>query len=773
MPPAECPHTARVATLLADPAGRLDIELARHLTGCEECRRAAASARPARPAPRPARSHFQWWGHTSDPATDDSASDSYSSARPASPVEARPVARAAIPLELGPYFLLDRIDAGGMGEVFRAWHRFLQREDAVKMMRPELTADADAVRRFLREAEAAARLNHPNVVRVFAADHAEVGYYLAMELVPGTNLDKLVRATGPLPVAVACEYVRQAAEGLDHASRAGLVHRDVKPGNLLVTQDRSTVKVADFGLARALAPGLPEAHDGAGTRPGDFLGTTDYMAPEQAADPRAADTRSDIYALGCTLYYLLTGRVPFPGGTLRDKLNRHATELLSPVRAVRADVPAGLDAFISRCTAKQPGDRYQTFAELAAALVSAAPDAPPPRRSRRAWVAGGVLALLVGVVSLALVLTTGRDPEPLPPAPGPVEVVKTPEPPVVKVPEPEPACWVPPPKTDAGSPWVFSGTCWSERRDSIDAIGFMPDGSIHAGRGGGHDGSDTGFWERWPPGAGGRPTHSGRPVGARSYDFPLLISPGGYYHTKLFQRYEPVTLQRQKPLSSDMKDVDTGSCDNLGSLFEIGDGKSLIGDAAPWDIAKRNLRLVVRWDAKTGAVDAGWKVESAYQLADVSADRTGTVVATGTREGRLRVLRAKPEAGREWAAPNGPDGRPDPVYAVALSLDGKTMYSAHKDTRAVLVWDSANGAPLRELPIDWAANRLVVSPDGRWLAAVGYGATVWDLRAGPPRAYTLASWPSGGEWNRVVFNPESTRLAVGGKPGVVWLWNLK
>ena len=766
MPPTACPYTPRAAEL-ADPGARLDVELARHLSVCEDCRRAAAEARRAPPVDRNMGStQFRWFVPSSQPGTDGSASQA----------EELPDDRA-VPLELGPYFLLDRIDAGGMGQVFRAWHRFLQREDAVKTLRPELTADPDAVRRFLREAEAVARHRHPNVVQVFAADRAENGYYLAMELVPGTDLEKLVRVAGPLPVAVACEYVRQAAAGLEHASKAGLVHRDVKPANLLVTEDRSTVKVADFGLARALAQG---ADGGAGTRTGAFLGTTDYMAPEQAADPRAADTRSDVYALGCTLYFLLTGRVPFPGGTLRDKLNRHATEPLPSVRAARADAPAGLDAIVARSTAKRPEDRFQSFAELAAAMAEVAnPPSPadpisPPKRKlwRRVWVAGAVLAL-AGVVAVVIMRDRGTNApqqDQSVPGPGPAESVKkAPEPPVPKVPEPEPP--VPLPKTVAGSPWAFSGTCWSERKDAVVAVGFMPDGSVHAGRAGGQGGSDTGFWERWPATAGGRPTHSGRPTGAGSYDFPILVASGGYYHTKQFQRYEPLTLQRQEPLSTDMKGVDTRFCNDLGCLFPTGDGKLLVGDVTPWDIAKRNLRLVVRWDAKTGTVIDGWKVGSAYQLADVSVDRTGAVVATGTREGRLFVLRAKQQVEREWAAPNGPDGAPDPVHAVALDSDGKTVYSAHKAEPDVLVWGPTDGASARKLALGWAVNRLAVSPDGRWLVAVGDGATIWDLRAEPPKAYALARSPGG--LNRLAFNPESTRLAVSGRVGVVWLWNLK
>src|SRR3954465_15801139 len=206
-------------------------------------------------------------------------------------------------LFLSQYVLLDRLGEGGMGEVFRARHTRLDRDVALKVMRKEKMANPEAVKRFRREIRAAARLPHENVVRAYDADQSGDVHFFAMEFVDGTTLDRLVRDQGPLPVADACEYVRQAALGLQHAFEQGLTHRDVKPANLLVDK-AGVVKISDLGLVLVGDPDTGEPGSRI-TKEGLTVGTPDYVAPEQARNPRAADVRADIYALGCTLYYLL------------------------------------------------------------------------------------------------------------------------------------------------------------------------------------------------------------------------------------------------------------------------------------------------------------------------------------------------------------------------------------------------------------------------------------------------------------------------------------
>jgi serine/threonine-protein kinase len=276
-------------------------------------------------------------------------------------------------LRVGPFILLDRLGAGGMGEVFRARNYLTGQVVALKVIREGHAEDPDAGPRFLREIRAVTALAHPNIVSAFHADQDGGTLYLVMEYVEGMDLTRLVRQRGPLPVAEACAYVRQAALGLQHAHERGLVHRDIKPSNLLLSRT-GALKLLDLGLARSAAmPGSQGM-----TQTGTVLGTPDYLAPEQALDARAADARSDIYSLGCTLYFLLTGRPPFPEGSLAQKLLWHQQAQPTPLESLRRDLPAGLGAVVRRMMAKRPQDRFPAAAELAAALLPFCPPVAVP-----------------------------------------------------------------------------------------------------------------------------------------------------------------------------------------------------------------------------------------------------------------------------------------------------------------------------------------------------------------------------------------------------------
>jgi serine/threonine protein kinase len=271
-------------------------------------------------------------------------------------------------LYLGPYLLLDRLGAGSMSVVFKARHRRLGRIDALKVIRPERLDDPRVLRCFLDEAEAAARLSHPNVVSVYDAGATAGSCFLAMEYVEGTDLERLVKRHGRLPAARACRYVQQAALGLQHAHDRGLVHRDVKPSNLLLSLDGTTVKMGDLGMA--LLPPRGEGKNGAAVFSNRALmGTPDYVAPEQVEDPWGVDGRADIYALGCTLYFLLTGRPPFQGGTPLDKLQRHRLEEPPGLKRLQRRLPAGLVAVLRHLLAKKREERCQTPREASQALA--------------------------------------------------------------------------------------------------------------------------------------------------------------------------------------------------------------------------------------------------------------------------------------------------------------------------------------------------------------------------------------------------------------------
>jgi serine/threonine-protein kinase len=293
---------------------------------------------------------------------------------------------------LGPYRVLEQVGRGGMGKVYKAVHETMNRPVALKVLSPKLVRTRKAREVFRNEVRTAATLNHPNIVQAYDASERDGRFFLAMEYVAGVTLGALVRRRGPLPVGLACEVVRQAALGLAHAHEKGLVHRDVKPTNLMVSAAPARrgakviqVKVLDFGLARLLrrSRGLAEGNEEVGRHP--ITGTPDFMSPEQARNRDGVDIRSDLYSLGCTFYYLLTGQVPFPGGGMLDKLVRHHSEVPAPPERLRPRVPPAVAAVVMRLLAKDPADRFQTPQELADAL---APHASTrslrrPRKARR------------------------------------------------------------------------------------------------------------------------------------------------------------------------------------------------------------------------------------------------------------------------------------------------------------------------------------------------------------------------------------------------------
>lgn len=267
--------------------------------------------------------------------------------------------------QLDQYRLLEKIGQGGMGAVYKALHLRLEKVVALKVLPPGRTQDSEALARFQREIRAAGKLNHPNIITATDAREAGGVHFLVMELLDGADLAQFVRRLGPLPVSDACELVRQAAEGLQHAHEHGMVHRDVKPSNLMLCRD-GRVKVLDLGLAR-LRGDAPAADELTGS--GQMMGTLDYMAPEQGSDARSVDIRADVYSLGCTLYHLLAGQAPFAEHTHpAKKLLAHMSEPPPPIRAPRSPVPVELAALVERMLAKQPQQRPGTPGEVARLL---------------------------------------------------------------------------------------------------------------------------------------------------------------------------------------------------------------------------------------------------------------------------------------------------------------------------------------------------------------------------------------------------------------------
>jgi serine/threonine protein kinase len=270
---------------------------------------------------------------------------------------------------IGSYRVLNPLGAGGMSSVFRAVHVETGNEVALKVLTRTLARNATLLQRFLREARSVETLQHPNIVTIYDRGIDRGRHYLVLEYVGGSDFHEYIRDRGPLPAAEAISVVRSVAAGLNYAATRGLIHRDIKPSNVLRTP-AGQIKIIDLGLALQ-----NEFEDERVTREGTTVGTVDYMAPEQARDSRATSIQSDIYSLGCTLYYFLSGVPPFPGGDITDKLTRHAKSPVPNVCELRQDVPANVATLIEKMMAKKPEDRFRSYDELIAALDDIAADA--------------------------------------------------------------------------------------------------------------------------------------------------------------------------------------------------------------------------------------------------------------------------------------------------------------------------------------------------------------------------------------------------------------
>jgi serine/threonine protein kinase len=283
---------------------------------------------------------------------------------------------------LGQYRILDFLGEGGMGRVYKAEHTTMGRTVALKVLAPRHTNTEKARRLFMAEVRAAGKLMHPNIVTAHDANEIDGRHYLVMEYIDGPNLNQLVHERGPLPVGLACDIVRQVASGLQYAHEQGMVHRDIKPPNVLLQRSGTALssgylaKIVDFGLAR-LVDASEEREDRANAPAINLtVGTPDYLSPEQACNSPIVDIRSDLYSLGCTFYFLLAGQVPFPGGTSLEKLMRQTTEEATAIEQLRPDIPQEVASIVRSLMAKEPRCRYQTPAQLVLELMPLAAPIP-------------------------------------------------------------------------------------------------------------------------------------------------------------------------------------------------------------------------------------------------------------------------------------------------------------------------------------------------------------------------------------------------------------
>lgn len=644
-------------------------------------------------------------------------------------------------LTLGPYRLLEPLGEGGMGQVFKALHQRLERLVALKVIRKDrLSQDPEAIRRFQREAQAVAKLSHPNVVLVYDADQVGDTHFIAMEYVAGTDLSKLVQEVGPLPEAQARDYVRQTALGLQHAHEHGLVHRDIKPSNLLVSRARAgdsasaasanlstpwgIVKILDMGLVRLRHSPEGNRTNISLTHIGMVMGTPDYIAPEQARNPRGVDIRADLYSLGCTFYYLLTGRPPFADGDVVEKLLMHQLDEPPDAATLRPDLSADVCKVLRRMMAKRPDDRPQTPREAADDLAALVPSksAPasllaPALRPKSHSETAVVPVTPVPLVKEHAVTLNMNGPEPA----KQIDLLKGHR------------GWVMATAfsldrnrlASAGMDgqvrlWGFSSHVPREQllpgahRDEVHALAFAPDNRTLASGSGALDGL-VGLWDLAGPEPMRRATLAGHQAPVEALAF-----------------------------SADGKLLASASCDKTLHL---------------WDLAGEEPR--------ERAVLKG----HAAQVEGVAIAPDGKVVASCSQDGVVCLW----NIGRLWSTVQSVlEGHEDAVRTLAFSPDGRTLASGGLD-RTIRLWDLEGGPETRETIVLLGhadVVRLVLfPPDGKTLVSVGDRGHIilWDLAT---RA-RLREWPMRGLMvSSVALTFDGRYLAVGKTDGTVAVFRL-
>ncbi|MBM4072316.1 MAG: hypothetical protein FJ271_25820 [Planctomycetes bacterium] len=733
-------------------------------------------------------------------------------------------------LILGKYLLQEPIGAGGMGQVYRARHRQMDRIVAVKVLPRSVVDSPQAVDRFQREMRALARLNHPNIVAAYDADAADGRHFLVMQCVAGKDLSSLVRGHGPLPCRQAMACVIQAARGLDYAHKQGIVHRDIKPGNLIMDV-QGTVKVLDLGLARIRRDDHnPRSVSSQLTEHGMVMGTVDYMAPEQALDTHAADQRADIYSLGCTLHFLLTGKPPFQGQTLVARMIAHREQAIPSLRQ-RLDVPECLDVVFGRMMAKKPEDRYQTMADLLAELEScatgqvsgsaeshlvmhagswelvpaplaetssagidptivqpAAPQAAPiitlePRKSARSLRARIMASkrLLVGLTGLAVVVglaalgicffpLASENDEPAPP---PVQSKDKDEKQAVRLPSP------PLPPVDRQSPL---DNLTADKIPAAEKFAWQPKELVAV--------IGTHAFRHWGP----CNTLVVHPNGK------TVISAG---QDKRLRRWDVATLAEQPAIDTERITTFSLAIANDGKTLAVGCGWYPAPAAYIWDLSGDGPRvkhtlpnysrpvtvLALSGDGKllafSGAGEAaieiydlsGSQPKAARLLVDHSKPVTG-LAFIGT--GQQLLSTGADGAARLWDLTRGDDSEvvqqmKGPCH-LAASRDGKRLAlsdAGEAGDNKIHLWDVSGVKPRREFSIDadMAVMAMALSPEGDRLAAASKAHVLaWDLQSG---AAAKVQQSAAQETTCLGFAGDGTILVTGHSSGCLRRWPMK
>jgi WD40 repeat protein/serine/threonine protein kinase len=638
------------------------------------------------------------------------------------------------------YKIIDYVGDGGMGQVYLAEHLLMQRRVALKVPPPKKLAGPGMTQRFIREAQALAALDHPNIVRAHDLERFGKLYMLAMEYVDGPNFRDLVAENGPLPVGRAAHYVAQAAQGLQHANEAGWVHRDIKPANLLV-DPAGVVKVLDLGLAFLLGEDAESP-----TRKFDentVLGTADYLAPEQAIDSHEVDIRADIYSFGATMYFLLTGRAPFEGSTIAQKLMAHQMTEPAAVATLRPDVPQGMCRVLAKMMAKSPADRYQTPAEVAQALMPFTSDAdlaPPPRAGRTAT------ARRAGEPTLASTLHarsgSGKKTRKI----GPRAVT-----------------WLN--RLDRVVTWLnLLDTKAKAALGVASGIGLLLTGVLFAYLFSGHKSTAATPGAQLPPITTIQNSLMPAPIATPGERFVfqahrgiaecVRLLPDGRFITagddrcvRLWDAYGQQLLRQFDGHTETVRTVTLFPTDSRLIVSAARDG---------------TLRL---WDLETGA-------EVRRFVGHVGQVWCGDV----SPDGRLLLSCGADKSVRLWDARTGALvrkllGHTDIATSVAFLPDGGRAVSCGTD-KTVRLWDTQTGAELNSITLPDRAYRLTLAPDARRVViGCRSAAHVWDLESDKVTVFD-SSMDRGFYVEQARFSPDGRWLLAGGSDGIVRMWNV-
>lgn len=679
------------------------------------------------------------------------------------------------------YTILAKLGQGGMGQVFKAKQDRLDRLVALKIVRQEcVSQDPHAIRRFQQEAQAAAKLSHPNIIVIYDFNQVESTYYIAMEYVEGVDLHQLVRDCGPLPVPLACHFARQVALGLQHGHKYGMVHRDIKPSNLLlalpsmdvgvsgfktlpalvhrrrVSPDDSAagsslslrlptehlkdgvVKILDMGMA-LLAHSPSDVDSPRWTRHGTILGTPDFLAPEQAMDARQVDIRADLYSLGCTLYYLISGRPPFGEFPLMRKLMMHQIAKPRSILELQPDVPREVEQIINKLMAKLPEGRFQTPLDLAEALapLAGSDPAPPPARTALSGFQPGLS-------------TPVEKPPASPLAPTPSKEPVKPEGAEFKWTGRERISQEAPIKEAKAVVLLKGHTAW------VTALAFSADrrtlasGAVHG---------SVRFWDL----SGTKPCEKAilppDPGEVHSLAFStdnrlLAVGCGGLEGLVWLWDVAGVTPKKIATLQGHKAPVETLAFSRDGhQLVSGGCDKTVI----LWELAATGFKEIASFKGHTENVKA------------VAFSPDGKTLVSASLDGTIRFWRR----GSMWTKDQLAmiQGEGGPAYAIALSLDGRHMAVGSLD-QSVRIFESPNFRQKAVLKGHLGVVRQIqFSSDGKTLASVCDGGRVicWNVTSGK---MTHELQLPKGRMCSVAFTLDGRYLASGASDGIVKIFRI-